>query len=295
MPSLPRAPLEIINEALDVLNEHLALRVVEGPRTHTALVADALGDPEVPRALGTYLVGVVAGAVDEDARLSQELLARTPDSRAEVRRHLLRLLGNDNQFVDEAARIFRDTTRNPWIAEIIAHALLVLRQRQETPCLEGDIAALKQPHADPKRHGLDVIAIYADDRQLAALAIGEAKASRQYGAARLNDSASFFREIDRGGRGVEIRAEVHALKHVLSAELRATLADGFWRSRCCYLPVIVHCDPINEAIDHEGLSRLRPPAASRRLLALRLEDFHGFFDAVADAARDALDAVLADV
>jgi hypothetical protein len=290
MPPLPRVPLDVIGDALDDLEAQVTLQVVDGPTTHTAIIADGLNSPHVPVALGRYLVGVVAGAVNEDARLSQELLAREPDSIAEVRRHVLRLIGQDNAFSTIALRRFRDLTRNPWIAEILAHALLVIRERRATPCLEGDVRALKQPHADPRRQGLDLIAIY-DDAGAPGLAVGEAKASRRYGVARLREAAAFFESIDAGDRGVEIRAEVHALKHVLPVELRAHVADGFWRDRCCYLPLVAHCDPINESDDNEGFGRLRPPVNARRLVALRITDFYAFFDAVADSARESLEDV----
>jgi hypothetical protein len=296
VPPAPRVQSELVGDALNALAERLSLRVVDGPTTYIALVADELENASVPDALGAYLVGVVAGAVNEDARLSVELLARTPDSVAEVRAHVLARIGEDNTFDSDARRLFRDTTRNPWIAEMVAHALLVLRRRAVTPCLEGNVEALKQPHADPRRQGLDLVAIYSDSERQAGLALGEAKASRGHGPARLNEAARFFSDIDQGQRGVEIRQEVSALKHVLTDELRATLADGFWRDRCCYLPLIVHCDPaIDEVADHVLLALLKPPMESRRLFSFRLASFHEFFDRTADGARAALDELGADV
>jgi hypothetical protein len=208
-----------------------------------------------------------------------------------VRNTVLALIGPDNNFPDEAARQFRDRVRNPWIAEVVAHALLVLRRRRDTACLDGATAALKQPHPDPRRQGLDLIGIYDADGEPAA-AIGEAKASRRFGKQRLSEAVRFFADIDSGKRGVEIRAELGALKHVLPEALREGVADGYWRERRCYLPVIVFSDSIDEAEDHTGLGQLAPPAENRRLIALRLDHFHGFFNEVADEIRIALDEVL---
>jgi hypothetical protein len=234
---------------------------------------------------------VVAGAVDDDAQLSEELLAATPESAEEVRAQVLRLVGDTNEFEDDAEVRFRDQVRNPWIAEVLAHALLVLRRRDVTACLRGAIVALKQPHPDPRRQGLDLVAIY-EYEGLPWAAIGEAKASRRYGSARLNEAAAFFADIDHGLRGVELRGEFHALKHVLNSGLRASIGDGFWRGRCCYLPIIVFCDAIDECSDHTALATLRPDVSERRLIAVCLPNFHVFFDQIADEIRGALQDLL---
>lgn len=287
-------PMDVVGKAVEDLAVHLVLRKVDGPSTHVAIVAEGLEDSEVPRALGRYLVGVVAGAVEDDATLSEQLLAVAPDSRVEVRNVVMKLVRNNNDFGTSAKIRFRDRVRNPWIAEGIGHALLLVRQRQITVCLDGDVCALKQPHFDPRRQGLDLIAIYDADG-FPAVAIGEAKASANHGAARLREASVFFREIDAGRRGPEIRSEIRALKHVLPNDLLVGIVDGFWRERCCYLPLIVHSANIDEASDHSGLAGLKPPPVSRKLLALKLNAFHPFFDDVANAVRAALDEIVPDV
>ncbi len=294
MTSLPYDPIAVLDAALAELDAHLDLAVVDGPATHVALVALDVDDDAVPLALGRYLVGVVAGAVDIDARLSVELLAQTPDEQAEVRAHVLRLIGENNEWETDEARHFRDRVRNPWIAEVLAHVFLMLRRRRETLCLLGEVHALKLPHLDPRRQGLDLIGIYEEDGD-PALAVGEAKASRDNGPALLNDAAAFFDEIDKGKRGVEIRQEVHALKHVLPDGIRRKIGDSLWRERCCYLPVIVHLNGIDPASDHVRLGGLVPAPPGKRLLAIRIADFHGFFDDVANAARDSFAELLPNV
>ncbi len=293
MPTDP-APLEVVEDALDTLDEHLHLSEASGPTTHVAVRASDLENPAVPPALGRYFVGLVAGIVDEDALLTEELLATEPDSIAEVRSQIERLVGADNDFSDTPGKHFRDRVRNPYIAEVIAHALVVLRKRRDTACLVGPPAALKNPHSDPRRQGLDLIGIF-EDNGLPAAAIGEAKASRKYGDRRLKEAAAFFSEIDEGKRGVELRSELGALKHVLTDDLREGLADGFWRNNCCYLPIIVFSKSINETIDNQDLGDLKPAQASIRLIALRLDSFYSFFNEVADQIRDATDELLPDV
>ncbi len=293
MPTDP-APQEIIEDALVTLDEHLHLSEVPGPTTHVAVRATDLENPAVPPALGRYFVGLVAGIVDEDASLTEELLATEPDSIAEVRSQVERLVGADNCFPDTPRKHFRDRVRNPYIAEVLAHALVVLRKRGDTACLLGPPAALKNPHVDPRRQGLDLIGIYDDDG-LPAAAIGEAKASRKYGDRRLKEAAAFFSEIDEGKRGVELRSEIGALKHVLPDDLRNGIADGFWRNNCCYLPVIVFSKAINETTDHSDLGDLLPDQPSIRLVALKLQTFYAFFDEVADQIRIAANELLPDV
>lgn len=286
MPTDPR-PKDVVEAALDVLDKHLHLSEVSGPITHTAVRAADLENPEIPPALGRYFVGVVAGIVDEDASLTEELLATEPDSVQEVRTQINKMVGPDNDFPNKQMRHFRDRVRNPYIAEITAHAMLVLRARGETAFLLGAPAAVKNPHADPRRPGLDLVGIY-DDEGLPAAVIGEAKASRRYGDRRLKEAAEFFAAIDAGKRGVELRAEFSALKHVLDADLRKGIADGFWRDNRCYLPVIVFKDPIHETSDHEDLGALLPDQDEVRLIALRLVSFHDFFNNVADEIRKAM-------
>jgi hypothetical protein len=285
---------ELIETALGVLAERLQLHIVDGPTTHVAIAVTGLDDADVRQAIGVYLVGVIAGGVGEDARLSQELLARTPESWLEVKDHVLRLISTTNTFTTKAGTTFRDTTRNPWIAEVLAHAILVLRTRRECTCIEGEIRALKQPHPDPKRQGLDIVAIYEADGVTPVLAVGEAKASRAYGPQRVNDTVTFFADIDDGRRGVELRQVVHGLKNSVPEGLRDKLADGFWRDSCCYVPIVVHSEPAIGAVDHEGLGGLRPGVRFRRLIAPELDDFYGFFDDVADSARAMLDQMLAE-
>jgi hypothetical protein len=286
--------IELIEAALGVLAEGVELHVVDGPTTHVAIAVTGLDEPEVRRAIGVYFVGVIAGGVGEDARLSEELLARTPESWIEVRDHVLRLIGATNTFTTDAEENFRDTTRNPWMAEILAHAILVLSARRDCTCIVGEIRALKQPHPDSKRQGLDIVAIYEDEGVTPVLAVGEAKASRAYGPQRVTDTAAFFAEIDAGKRGVEIRQVVHGLKNALSEELRDKLADGFWRDSCCYVPFVVHSEPAIEAVDHQGLGLLRPEPRLRRLIAPELADFYEFFNDVADSARATLNEMLAE-
>jgi hypothetical protein len=273
-----------MEDALTRLDQHLLLDESPGPTTHIAVRAADLENDEVPPALGRYFVGVLSGAVGQDAALSKELLNVDVDIGNEVRGHIERLVGTTNEFHDESGRRFRDTVRNPYIAEVLAHALLVLRKRRNTACLLGPTEALKQPHPVPHRQGIDVIGIY-DEAGNAIPFIGEAKASKDYGSDRLTEAVGFFSSLDAGKRGVEVRQELQALKGVLPDAIRLGFATAIWRHRCCYLPVVVYGTPVDLTADHHGLGGLRPPQNHKRVVGLELNHFHTFFDTVSDKIR----------
>lgn len=281
-------PEEVMEGALVVLGQRLHLSEDAGPTTHIAIRASNLEHDDVPPALGRYFVGVLLGAVDEDASLSREFLDTDPDYAAEVRRHIQRKIGETNNFSGKKARHFRDHVRNPYIAEVLAHSLLVLRKRSDTACLVGPTVALKQPHPEPRRQGIDLVGIY-NDAGTAVPAIGEAKASKKYGSVQLTNAAGFFSSLDAGERGVEVRADLGALRHVLAGELRAGFAAKLWRERCCYLPIIVHGESVDVLKDHDGLGDLRPAQDHIRLVGLGLKRFNMFFNSVADEIRNAQD------
>lgn len=81
---VPASPLKVIDDALVDLEGAITLRELGEPASHIAIVAEGMDDPAVPTALGRYLVGALAGAVDLDARLSEALLARGVDAQAEL-------------------------------------------------------------------------------------------------------------------------------------------------------------------------------------------------------------------
>ncbi|MGZ3148033.1 hypothetical protein ACVDFE_39875 [Lentzea chajnantorensis] len=283
--------MELIDEALDVVANSVTLRVLGGASTHTAIVADGLDQPKVATALGRYLVGALAGIVGEDARLSTVMLEQGVDAQIELREAVIRLIGDTNVFVAEGEIKFRDTRRNAWIAEGVAHALLVVRARIDTAFLVGPVYALKAQHSIPSQQGLDLVAIYTDNSDV-VVAIGESKASREDGSAQLTEAAGMFKKIDEGNYGVELRSVLSSLRNVLSDDLAVQVTGGIWRRHRCYFPVIVHETAFTLTTARPTLGALEPPVDRRRLLALRLMGFHAFFDLVADAMRAAVAEVV---
>jgi hypothetical protein len=56
--------------------------------------------------------------------------------------------------------------------------------------------------------------------------------------------------------------------------------------------MIVHQDEFDSMTRRPTLARLAPPIERRRVIIARLEEFHPFFDAVADAMRAAVPEVV---
>jgi hypothetical protein len=284
---VPSSPLEVIEGALVQLEGAITLRELDGAESHTAIAAEGMDDPAVPIALGRYLVGALAGAVDLDARLSEALLARGVDAQTELAATVRALVRDTNDCRGASDELFRDTRRNAWIAEGLAHALLVVRARADTASLAGPVHALTQPHQIPTQQGLDTVAIYVDD-QGPVVAIGESKASRGDGTGQVTDAARIFAAIDNGDYGPHLRAALLSLRRVLPDHLVPQVSDALWREHRCYLPIIVFGTEFDPLAERQVLARLEPPPTRRRLIALRLANFHDFFDAVADSMRAAV-------
>lgn len=170
---MPGSPLDIIDGAIDELADLVTLSEAPGPTSHTAVIADGLDD-RAAEALGRYLLGVLAGAVQLDARLSRKYMLSGASGHLEIVASVRRVVGETNVFDTITEKGFRDRTRNAWIGEGLAHALLVIRNRAETACLTGRVAAISKPHVIPSETGIDAVAIYDVDGE-PFLAIGECK------------------------------------------------------------------------------------------------------------------------
>jgi hypothetical protein len=284
-------PLELLEDALDTLGDTVDLTVVDGPSSHTSIVVTGLDDEAVTTAVGRYLVGVIGGAIEHDARLSAAMLPTGDVGRDDMRAAVEATVGATNEFQTLAARYFRDRSRNAWIGEGVAHALLVVRSRVETCCLAGQVRAISKPHDLPTMPGLDAVAVYAVDGE-PFVAIGESKATRSRGVDELRNAAGMFAKVDAAAYGSALRAELGTLRRVLPADLKDKVTDALWREAACYVPVIVHGEAFDHLADRPWLASLSPPADRRRLLVIALPNYHGFFDAVADAMRVAVDEVV---
>lgn len=287
-----KVPVDLLSEALDILAAAVTFSPAVPSTSHVVVRVDGLEVPEVPVALGRYLVGAVAGAVGLDARLSEQLLARGVDRQEEIRREVARLIGATNAFPSADDRRFRDTRRNAWIGEGVAHTLLMLSAMRETPCVDGQVQALTAVHPTTTRQGLDSVSAYVQAGVL-GIAIGESKSTCSHASENLGDAIGLFAQIEQGEYQQDLRRELSAFRHVLSPELAIQLRDSLWTDNASYLPMIVHQDPYNFMNTRPNLAGLAQPLERRRVIVVQLAQFHAFFDAVANAMRAAVPEVVA--
>ena len=281
---------QAVDQALDALVEHLEIRQVYEPNSHTALCLFGLEEDVVIEALGKYLVGLLAGIVQTNLKLSAVMLAQTPAGRAQLLGTVEALLQPTVDATDEAIRVFDANVRDPWIAEAIGHALLAVRGRADTECLNGQVAAMTVPHPQPSQQGLDLFAIY-DDGGLPAMALGEVKATRANGSARLTQAIAFFRTVEDGDRDVDILMQVTLLREALEPALEQGLSASFWHDRACYLPVIAHGDDVDMSAERPLLAAIDRAASHKRVIHCRPDAYTDFFDAVAAAMVRAVDTI----
>ena len=99
---------------------------------------------------------------------------------------------------DEQLEIWRQTSRNAWLAEVFTHALFVVHRSLTTDFLAGAVLALHRPHPQPKRQGLDTIAIY-DEEEVAVMTISETKATADNPSVELINAGDMFNNVEIGG------------------------------------------------------------------------------------------------
>ncbi|MGN6868457.1 MAG: hypothetical protein ACTHMY_08645 [Solirubrobacteraceae bacterium] len=284
-------PEEAVEQAIDLLATRLVLEE-QAVETHTALIVGGLDESEVKHALALYMVALLAGMVRTTLRLTAALLDRTLEGkqrlRADVEARLSPPLGASRSQAE-----FNEDVRDPWIAECVGHALLAVRERVETPCVRGAVAALMVPHVKPSMQGLDLFAIY-EDGGLPAMALGEAKATMNSGGSRLSEAASFFRTVANGDRDVDIRMHVTVLTESLSEELQQGLSAAFWQERASYLPVIAYGVALDVARRRPALGQIPRTAEDKRVIFCNPANYAAFFDDIAAAMRLAVDVVNPD-
>ncbi|MEU4238619.1 hypothetical protein [Actinoplanes sp. NPDC026619] len=283
--------IDLLTASLSQLEKSLVFHPGSLVESHTVVQVSGLDSIEVPVALGRYLVGALAGAVGLDAQLFEDLLARGVDRREEIRGTVNRLIGPDNVFTGPKQILMRDTRRNAWIGEGVGHALLTLSAHKVTSCVDGQVCTLTEIHQTPNRQGLDSVSTYVQNNVL-GVGIGESKATRAAASENLTDAAGLFIEVEEGIHGPDLRARLAAFRFVLDPGLKDQVKDSLWTDNASYLPIVVFQENFDVTAKRPKLAQLKQPAQRRRVIVVQLPDFHGFFDAVADAMRAAVDEVI---
>jgi hypothetical protein len=276
------SPKEILDDALGQLDDSLSFEATDGRTSHTLIVAAGLDDPRVPMALARYCVGVLAGWVHYDATIAARFAVHGIEQRVEIQRLVAVIAEPDPHATPDQLEMWRQTWRDPWIAEVLIHALLVLTSSTATEIVDGSVVAVLPPHPVPKRQGLDALAIYEDDT-VAVMAIGETKASETNASAQLTIACDSFDKVEQGLSAPDLRDALKTLAPYIPDHLAEQITDELWRDQRCYVPAIVHETTFNGDTRRPRLEQLTPPLARKRLLVLRTSSFRKFFDDVAAA------------
>jgi hypothetical protein len=280
----PDQHLAELESALDTLSSSVVITAMPSTKSHTPLVATGLEIDTVVEALATYLVGCIAGAVGFDARLSSAVLVNERDAAAELGSQVIALIGSGNDWPTSEDIKFRDTKRNAWIGEGIAHAMIVVHQRRVSPLLTGPLLAVSLLHTIPSEPGLDAVGIYEENGETVLL-IGESKATQRRGSQELGKAAALFAKVDGTLYGPELRGHLASLRHVVPEPHRSSVSDSLWRERRAYLPFVAHEASFPITGNRKVIERLMPAVHRKRLVSIQLSDFHDFFDRVADRMR----------
>ncbi|MHB8659315.1 MAG: hypothetical protein ACYC91_15450 [Solirubrobacteraceae bacterium] len=283
-------PKQILEDALNDLADRLSFQQDTSPESHTLVIASGLDDPEVPKTLAHYAVGALAGWVQHDATIAERYAVRGIEHKAEIQALVAGIIQPSEDFTDEQLEQWRQTSRDPWIAEVLIHALLVITRTHTTGIVSGPVHALMPPHPVPKRQGLDAVAIY--EETTAVVAIGETKASEGGGSAQLTVACDAFDHVEKGLSGPDLRDALKFLAPLIPPHLAAVMPEELWRDHRCYLPAIVHQTAFDGTSHRPRLHRLTPALERKRLLLLRTTAFRQFFDEVAAFMPNAIDELV---
>lgn len=261
--------------------------VTRDPRpSHHASVVSGLEDAPVIEALGIYLAGCVGTAIRVDLEIALDLLGNQPNEVAQLRRSVESIIGADNNVNEN----FKETRRDPWITEGIAHLCAMLSRDHVNLGPPGRIEAVTLVHPDVTEHGLDQLAIFHEAPVL-GVSIGEAKASDQDIGGNLTEAAVKFREVEIGIHDPDIRTTINYLRGSLPQALQSLITQTFWSDRRTFQAYAAY--PVNDGFDHRrarpALGALNGAPDTVNVVCLALDDYSQFFDDVADAIREAVE------
>jgi hypothetical protein len=288
---MAKPPKELIEEALEAIQACVECKERPSPDSHTVVEVSGLDEPRLPRSLARYAVGFLAGWVELDATIAARLAMQGVEKRPELLRLVEKVVTPPAGATDEQLEIWRQTWRNAWLAEIFTHAIFVIHRDLTSDFLAGAVLALHRPHPQPKRQGLDTIAIYGEG-EVAVMTIGETKATAGNPSGELTNACDMFDSVETGGFGPDIRDAIDILGRILPEDMQSQVVEALWRENLCYLPAMFHQTEFDASTRRERLAKLPPIAARKRVVLCRLADFEEFFERVAAAMPPAVDELL---
>lgn len=281
---LPSA-LDRAADAMDLLKGTIELSCLDPqPTSHWGVLVSGIDEPVCVSALGVYATALIAQIVRVDVVLSDALIGDPVAFATALRRNVQRTIGDSNELTDN----FREYQRDPWITEAIAHLLFALAREELSDCVPGPVRALTLPHTQVREQGLDLIGVF-ELEEGAGICVTESKASEEHANSQLAKATTLFKTLDTGDRDEDLLRALNLFTAYLSPGMREAVPNAMWSGERSYAPLLTFRTNFNAASERPNtLGLLAPPVDRRRLIAIELQTYSGFFNDVADAMRAAV-------
>lgn len=277
---LPARIEAAVQEGLAVLEKTLRCIPQTAP-SHSVLLVEGWGDgPQTTEAIASYLVGLLASAVNR-ALVVRAHITNTNADRLELLRNVEAITGSKATPLSPKRK---QDQRNPWIAEGIWHLCLFLSATRKDLHPQGPIVALDLPHIAAKDHGFDVIGIYRGPSTY-GVSFVESKAYEKDPNGAINDAVSFYAELESGKHDARARQAVASMRDSLPPGAQGAVSASLWKDERAYLP-----NPHYDASTVMDWTNTRPslkglalPTDRIVIMPHSIDNFRKFFDDVADA------------
>jgi hypothetical protein len=275
---------EAVEDALTYLRAHLHIAVLREDDYHVIQVAGC-DDDDATHYIGRFLVGAIAEVVRTDLVLQEALISEGLDGQAELKRDVEKIIGAEGTTLSSHERTHG---RDPWIGEALGQMIFVLSDQAPHPCVPAPMVAAHLPHVEAREHGLDLFGFCSPELMVV---VGEAKTSKANISGLLTAAEEALALIETGGRDHHLRQAVNGLQLSLPEDLRPLLAGAIWKRARCYLPLLCFESGLDLGAARAALTELVSNGAECRLVAIQHPNHDAFFEAVAQAMRDAIPVI----
>lgn len=271
------------NEALNLLAEKLSVTDTTA-ETHSVVEVSGWQDSDCVEALGTYLVTLRVGIIDQAGRIIYELIGETRDYAQDILRSVDEIV-KQPESSNESPENWKATWRNAWIAEGIWHCYM--RVAMDSPTLHkwGTIIALDLPHISAKDHGQDVTALYINEDGVVGMSLVETKAYRNDPNGAISDAVKTLKDIEEGKHNTRLRQLVTSFRAVMEDTYKQLLSPSLWKNERALVPN-PHYEA-NEATVNWGRKRTVFSGLSGPVVVMphAINGYDAFFDEIARTMR----------
>jgi hypothetical protein len=257
----------------------------ETANSHVCTMVYGLEHPKPIQAIGIYLAACISTAIKANLEIALDLTGSSPNELTQLRNTVHRIIGPDNQI----SNIEKETRRNPWITEGLAHLCAMLSRKQQFLFPAGRIEALNLVHSDVTDHGLDHFGIFHRSKKL-GVSIGECKTSDKDISGNLTDASTKFHEVINGIHDPRIRTHIQYLRASLPSEIESLITQTFWKEKQLFTAYISYPEHLsfNAKRRRPTFENIQGSPSSVNVISFELKDFDAFFNNLSDAIRQAI-------